>query len=54
MVKNLRTFLSLSRNCFWLITLPPPKDFSMNCFISLSLGLATLILELAKGSDGAC
>ena len=30
--KNLKTRRSLSRNCFWLLTRPPPRDFSMYSF----------------------
>lgn len=50
--KNLKTFLSLSKNYFWDTTLPPPSAFSKNSFISLSFLVGTTILDLAKLSVG--
>lgn len=43
LVKNLNTLPSLSKNYFWEATLPPPRDFSKNSFISASFTVGGFI-----------
>ena len=53
LVKNLKTFLSLSRNYFWDGTLPPPSFFSKNSRSSGSFFGGIGLHETTKLSSGA-